>query len=114
MYIKQVSSTYNNNSELTACGISSTYKRNSRGPKIEPGVMPQDNLPREEYSLPTFTMKDLWVKYELNQATVELRKTKTVHFVQENAMVNSVQKLSVDQLIPFLLVNLIDICKVSY
>ena len=35
MYIRQVSFAYNNNSELTACGISFTYRRKSRGPKIE-------------------------------------------------------------------------------
>ena len=36
VYIRQVSSAYNNSSELTACGISFTYKRKSNGPRIEP------------------------------------------------------------------------------
>ena len=78
IYVRQVAPAYNNNPELMACGMLFIYKRKSRGPRSEPWGTPQDNLPGEEYSLPTFTVKDLLVKYEINHPVVELEKPRLV------------------------------------
>ena len=56
-------------------------------PKLSLVGTPQDNLSGEEYSLPKFTMKDLLVKPSYRG----VRNTEIVHFVQENAMANSVK-----------------------
>ena len=88
VYIRQVSSAYNNSSELTACGISFTYKRKSNGPRIEPSGTPQDNLPGEEYFLPTFTINDLLVRYELNQSIVDVEKPR--YFILSRRMPRSI------------------------
>ena len=72
--------TINNNSEFTACGMSFTYKRKSNGPNIEPRGTPQDSLPVDEDSLPTFTIKDLFVRYDVYHAIVFPAKPRQLVF----------------------------------
>ena len=50
--------------------MSFTYKRKSNGNNIEPWGTPQDSLPGDEDSLPTFTTKDLSVRYDMYHAIV--------------------------------------------
>ena len=57
-------------------------KEKSNGPNIEPQGTPQDSLPGDEDSLPTFTIKDLFVRYDVYHAIVFPAKPRQFIFSQ--------------------------------
>ena len=51
---RHVSSAYKNKSHLTAIGISLTYTKNNKGPRIDPCGTPHDMLETSEKELSKF------------------------------------------------------------
>ena len=67
---RHVSSAYNSSSQLIAPDMSLTYKRNKRGPRIEPWGTPHSSFPGSEKLFSTLTRNVLLVRYDLNPIIV--------------------------------------------
>ena len=65
-WTKQESSACRNKSQFTTCFISVTYKRNSKGPKIDPCGTPHSVFAVPEYLFLIFTRKLLSERYDWN------------------------------------------------
>ena len=78
--IRQESSAYSNRSEDTACFISLTYIRKSKGPRIDPWGTPHKIFEMLECLFSMLTKNARSVKYEWNQFTVSLQKPIALNF----------------------------------
>ena len=77
---RQESSAYSTRSDDTACFISLTYIRKSKGPRIEPCDTPHEIFEMLEYLFSLLAKNVRSVRYEWNQFTVSSQKPIAFNF----------------------------------
>ena len=77
---RHVSSAYNSISQPIAPGMSLAYKRNKRGPRIEPWGTPHSSFPGLEKLFSTLTRKVIFVRYDLNHIITWAEKCGNLNF----------------------------------
>ena len=89
----QESSAYSKRSDDTACFISLTYIRKSKGPRIDPWSTPHKIFKMFEYLFSMLTKNARSVKYEWNQLTVSSQKPIAFNFSNSIIIVDSMKRL---------------------